>query len=170
MRRSDRIIPQECRELLLDVDEDSKLGSMTGTTCDVTVPPDMCALSGGYVRESAWRADGSGARAIVIFVPQALKHISATRRRFVDYKDDVIESLYNCIPGSITPDTSFPNVINCIVSQIIEWYKTPPTVLIVSQIDLTGYNLGPGAVMTVTVHEMNVKAYVLPHLSLVNSV
>lgn len=115
---------------------------MSGTTCNVPLPPDLCAMVGGYVEVFLRRADDSGVKAITIFVPPNLVHTASNRINLLQYKEYITYSLERCMPEPAAYDTNFGAVVSCIVSDVLEDYGSTPAVLIVGRISLTGYHFG----------------------------
>lgn len=140
---------------------------VTGTTCNVPVPPDLCTTVGGELTEMVRRSIDAIVICVVIFVPPRLVPTSGSRDAFIRYRRDVVEIVDRCLPEMADPSTDFIAVVSCVVSYLLAKYGQPPTVLIVSRAGLTEYYFGFGGIMSITRPLQDVKTYILPHLSLV---
>lgn len=139
---------------------------MSGTTCDIPVPPALCAVVGGAAIEFSRCADGVGVKAAAIFVPRALiprvltAHIS---HELLNYRRVVIQFARQCLKHPATEETDYFVLARCIGAKLLDHFQASPAALFVNKDDEIGWDFRDGGIIDLLLPSLGVEVYVLPH-------
>lgn len=154
--------------LIMYAVETSNIDAMTGTTCNIPVPPNDCRIWGGGVLEFWRRADGEGLKAMAIFVPTTLEPSIRNSLVLTTYRQHILFSIVECVPWEISSDfEAYSSIRNCVSAYFLRRTGSHPAVLIVAEAGLAGVALDWGGMITLISLGRNVRFYVLPHATLV---